>query len=413
MTVLTFPSNPIEGQVYNAPTGVRYVYDGVKWIVETTTSTSEAVTNSTQDRVAPMFVDGDHEGISFTYDAGTNVLSATVTAVNGDTLVNGDYEVVLDSSGNLTIPGNIIGTANIDIDNRASGNSADINLFAADDITIQARDRTTGSTSEGGDINIFAGDSAEDGDSSGGDVVIYAGDGGAANVDYGGSGGFITIQTGRGGAASTAENGRSAYGGGDLTLRAGDAGSNNGNAARGADGGEVVIEAGDSTGNLSVGGSINLRTGAGGPNAAAGSVIIDIPSSDQGPGGEWIFNGQGNLQLPAGGDIVDSSGNSVLGSLTVITPEDFEVQGVSTLAFAGAGVSVDRIDDITTVTIAGGDNSYTPEDTDNWNEPTINTVQAALDELAARVTALQNYEIDGGNAYTPPQGELLIDGNGA
>ena len=67
----------------------------------------------------------------------------------------------------------------------------------------------------------------------------------------------------------------------------------------------------------------------------------------------------------------------------------------------------------TTAYTGGGDNSYTPEDTDNWNEPTINTVQAALDELAARVTALQNYEIDGGNAYTPPQGELLIDGNGA
>lgn len=42
------------------------------------------------------------------------------------------------------------------------------------------------------------------------------------------------------------------------------------------------------------------------------------------------------------------------GSLTVITPEDFEVQDVTTLAFAGAGVSVDRIDDITTVTIPGG-----------------------------------------------------------
>jgi len=57
--------------------------------------------------------------------------------------------------------------------------------------------------------------------------------------------------------------------------------------------------------------------------------------------------------------------------------------------------------------------SYTPDDTDNWNEPTVNTIQAALDELAARVTALQNYEIDGGNAYTPPEGETIIDGYGA
>jgi hypothetical protein len=105
MTVLTFPSNPTNGQLYNAPNGIRYVYDGVKWVVETTTSTSEAVTNSTQDRVAPMFVDGDHEGISFTYNADTNVFSANVTAVNGDTLVNDVHEFTLGSDGTLTLDG--------------------------------------------------------------------------------------------------------------------------------------------------------------------------------------------------------------------------------------------------------------------------------------------------------------------
>ncbi len=104
MTVLTFPSNPIEGQVYNAPNGIRYVYDGVKWVVETTTSTSEAVTNSTQDRVAPMFVNGDHEGISFTYNSATNALTATVTAVNGDSLVSGNYTLELGSNGRLNLP---------------------------------------------------------------------------------------------------------------------------------------------------------------------------------------------------------------------------------------------------------------------------------------------------------------------
>jgi len=107
---------------------------------------------------------------------------------------------------------------------------------------------------------------------------------------------------------------------------------------------------------------------------------------------------------PAGG----SSG------ITIITPEDYEVSGVTTLAFAGAGVAVDRIDDITTVIIeGGGTTSYTPDDTDNWEDPAVNTIAAALDELAARVTALQNFEIDGGNANTPALGELLIDGNGA
>ena len=64
------------------------------------------------------------------------------------------------------------------------------------------------------------------------------------------------------------------------------------------------------------------------------------------------------------------------------------------------------------VTYADG-GSYTPDDAGLWNDPTVNTVQAALDELAAKVAALQNFEIDGGNANTPAAGELLIDGNGA
>ena len=88
----------------------------------------------------------------------------------------------------------------------------------------------------------------------------------------------------------------------------------------------------------------------------------------------WTFGPDGDLTLPFGGDIVNSSGQSVLG---------------------------------------GGSNSYTPDNTDNWEDPAVNTIQAALDELAARMTAFENFEIDGGNAYTPAAGELLIDGNGA
>jgi hypothetical protein len=86
----------------------------------------------------------------------------------------------------------------------------------------------------------------------------------------------------------------------------------------------------------------------------------------------WTFGTDGALTLPAGGDILNSNGDSVLG---------------------------------------GG--SYTPDDSGNWNDPTVNTVAAALDELAAKVAALENFEIDGGNAYTPAAGELIIDGNGA
>jgi hypothetical protein len=86
----------------------------------------------------------------------------------------------------------------------------------------------------------------------------------------------------------------------------------------------------------------------------------------------WNFGTDGDLTLPEGGDILNSNGDSVLG---------------------------------------GG--SYTPEDPDDWEDPAVNTIQAALDELAARMTAFENFEIDGGNAYTPAFGELLIDGNGA
>ena len=98
------------------------------------------------------------------------------------------------------------------------------------------------------------------------------------------------------------------------------------------------------------------------------SVVINTDED----GKSWEFDNRGVLRLPADGDIINSSGQSVLG---------------------------------------GG--SYTPDDTDNWEDPAVNTIQAALDELAARMTAFENFEIDGGNAYTPAAGELLIDGNGA
>jgi hypothetical protein len=104
MTVLTFPTSPIIGQRYNAPNEIQYVFDGVKWIVETVATTSAAVTNSVQDRVAPMFVAGPNTGIAFTYNAGTNVMSASVTAVNGNQLVNGLQSLTLEANGNITAP---------------------------------------------------------------------------------------------------------------------------------------------------------------------------------------------------------------------------------------------------------------------------------------------------------------------
>jgi hypothetical protein len=243
------------------------------------------------------------------------------------------------ATGNIGIPGIIIGSNTIEFDNRATGNSADINLYSADDILIQARDRAIGSTSEGGDINIYAGDSAEDSDSSGGDVVIEAGNGGAANVDYGGSGGFIRIEAGRGGAASTEANGFSALSGGQLTLNAGDGGTNNGNVSRGASGGDVSINAGDSTGSGQTGGDIFLTTGLGGGNALAGRVQIITPSSATANGGTWTFDGNGNLTLPANtfavnyanGTQVSIGGGS--GNTGNVTFDGVAVQGSSAQLF--------------------------------------------------------------------------------
>ena len=230
-----------------------------------------------------------------------------------------NYTWIFDNTGNLTIPNDIISNTSIEIDNRISGNSADIRLFAADDIVLQARDRTAGSGTEGGDINIYAGDSAEDGDASGGDIQIFAGDGGAANVDFGGAGGFITIRSGQGGAA-IGDGVSSAESGGDLTLQAGAAGDNNGNVNRGAAGGTVFITGGLSTGNLNAGGDVQITSGQGGANASAGQIELNIPISTAGPGGTWSFNYAGNLNLPLGGVVSEGASPTGLGNTIALTP---------------------------------------------------------------------------------------------
>jgi hypothetical protein len=247
-------------------------------------------------------------------NGGTAVGDATyedLTVQGGNiSISSNDNTWIFDSTGNLTIPNDIISTRTIDIDNRASGNSADIRLYSADDITLQARDRSAGSSTEGGDINILAGDSAEDGDSSGGDIIIEAGRGGAANVDFGGAGGFIRIESGRGGAA-IGNSGYSAEDGGSLTLSAGDAGDNNGNIDLGATGGDVYIESGFSTGNTNSGGDIVLTTGTGGQNATSGNVQITIPGYGLTTGGTWTFDATGNLTLPADGYINGTNNNDI------------------------------------------------------------------------------------------------------
>lgn len=165
MTVLTFPSSPIIGQQYNAPNEIQYVFDGVKWIVETVASTSAAVTNAVQDRVAPMFVNGPNTGITFAYNAATNVMNASITALNGNQLVNGAQTLTLESNGNITAPAftipNAVGTSGQVLKWPSSGSTltwgADSStsnklVNGLNEVVLDADGTTTFPT--GGDINI-------------------------------------------------------------------------------------------------------------------------------------------------------------------------------------------------------------------------------------------------------------------
>jgi len=230
MTVLTFPTNPTLGQLYNAPNQIRYVYDGVKWIVETVASTSLAVTNSVQDRVAPMFVTGPHQGISFTYNAATNALSATVNS-----LINGAQLVKLESNGSLTLP-----TLTVPISDNATpsgtgqtlkfndstqqaiifGPASTAGATSAERIIIQGAPGFTGTAGEGGDVYLWAGPGGSL-NGNGGDIKVRAGQG-----DGTGSGGYLNFQagdsdTGSGGYINIESGYSNTYGsGGDITVQA-------------------------------------------------------------------------------------------------------------------------------------------------------------------------------------------------
>jgi len=93
-----------------------------------------------------------------------------------------------------------------------------------------------------------------------------------------------------------------------------------------------------------------------GPQGAVGPQGPEGPQGEKGDKGDPGDQGPQGEQGPAGADGAQGPQGEpgTGGSLTIITPEDYEVQGVTTLAFAGAGVSVDRIDEVTTVTIPGG-----------------------------------------------------------
>ena len=280
MTVLTFPSNPTNGQQYAAPNGIQYVFDGVKWIVETTSSSSEAVSNSTQDRVAPMFVDGDNTGITFSYNAATNVMSAEVTAVNGDNLVNGLNEFVLNSDGSITLPT----LTTLDWDRR---DLVGPTLQMGNDPTVSDA-VITGPTPNLANPNavrlIIQGQEGfelpQAGGAEGGDVYIWAGHGGEGN-SYSGNGGDVKLRGGIGG-----------LNGGYIRLESGNANAPNGN------GGFLDLNAGDAPNTGGNGGNVNIRAGTGVGND--GQVNITGITNINTDGGTWNFDNNGSLASPNG-----------------------------------------------------------------------------------------------------------------
>lgn len=318
MTVLTFPSSPTLGQTYDAPNGLQYVYDGVKWVVETTSSTSEAVTNSTQDRVAPMFVDGDNTGITFAYNAETNTISASVTAVNGDSLVNGVHTFTLESDGTLSLDGDPFTSTSDRLTNGLNEAilNSDGSITFPTLTTINWEDGTlSGPTLQmGNDPTVtevvitgptptndyssarrliiqgqqgFGGEGNSKGE--GGDVYIWAGSGGDAGaIDPRGDGGDVKLRAGQGG-----------NNGGYIRLESGDAQAENGT------GGFLDLNAGNGGATGGTGGNVNIN--AGGGNSVGGNVNINAGQGDNSTGGDVYINaGYGPTN---GGRVIIETGN--------------------------------------------------------------------------------------------------------
>jgi hypothetical protein len=183
---------------------------------------------------------------------------------------------VFKADSTLEIPGDIFGTGSISIDNTDTGRTADINLYAADDINIVAGNKPFDVGSEGGDINIGCGIGSdagvEESGGDGGDLNLTSGAGGASSTSYdAGDGGFVAITAGTGGVAS-AIGSKQAGSGANIDITAGSAGYNDGNTALGNYGGSIILTAGNAS-DEDGGGSILFNSGID-ANSAPGLYIF-------------------------------------------------------------------------------------------------------------------------------------------
>lgn len=184
-------------------------------------------------------------------------------------MFNTAYEATYDLNG-PTLKLGTTGQQTIITGPAATGNSTD-----ADRLIIQ------GQKGWGGE---------NEGKGEGGDVYIWAGTGGdGGSVDPQGDGGDVKLRGGEGG-----------NNGGYIRIESGNATSDTGT------GGFVDINAGNASEIQGNGGDVNIRAGSGGLNN--GEVNIYTVNETK----HWTFKNDGSLQLPVGGDIVNSDGNSIL-----------------------------------------------------------------------------------------------------
>ena len=205
-------------------------------------------------------------------------------------------------------------------------------------------------------------------------------------------------------------------------------------------GNELVIQANNHNWTFGTNGKLTLPVGGDILNSNGDSVLGGgAGSSSTLVNGDFVVGLQvnGSLLLPTGDyqenqsryqgailsenesstiymDVQTNSQNNVYGGMRLETWNSVPIDIRTRAGGQGDDIKNWRFDSDGNLTLpTNGTISYTPDDADNWDNPAVNTIQAALDELAAKVAALQNLEIDGGNANTPALGELLIDGNGA
>jgi hypothetical protein len=175
-------------------------------------------------------------------------------------------------------------------------------------------------------------------------------------------------------------------------------------------GDELVIQANNHNWTFDTNGSLTIP----GDIKSEGAINIDINLSDS-TLRRWRFSEGGDLTLPAGGDIKNSNGNSVLGSLVNGT-ETFTLSATGNATFSGETGGVNRGIVWDYGAVAGGVNSRIRQDEDGL---TVRAYTENSGSYAAPVRILTNqgdnervWQFDGAGDLTLPTGGDILDSTG-